>query len=313
VLNSNFFFTSTMSPSTSAAPTAPLVEFNLSSNFPIKLNGTNYPTWHKLFMNLLIANNLVGYVTGSTPCPSSTTGEKDAQTENPDYLHWCRQDSHITIALMASCGQEAQIVIASATSSADAWSKLKKAYSNRSRAKIMSLKERLATISKGSSSVHDYLRTIRSIGDELALIGHPVDDLDLVIAAVNGLGPTFREFSTSIRTRDTPIQFDELFDKLVDFEIYLQRDEQHTLSTPITANMAHRSNHHYNRSNQQQSRSRGPYPSASNNTQPVSVCQYCDKRGHIAKDCRAIRDYPSNNSAKPRAHHVQTSLYFAHW
>jgi hypothetical protein len=56
----------------------------------------------------------------------------------------------------------------------------------------MSLKERLATISKGSSSVHDYLRTIRSIGDELALIGHPVDDLDLVIAAVNGLGPTFR-------------------------------------------------------------------------------------------------------------------------
>ncbi|PNX55230.1 hypothetical protein L195_g048857 [Trifolium pratense] len=266
------------SSNTHAAPNAPLVEFNLSSNFPIKLNGTNYPTWHKLFMNLLTANNLVGYVTGSTPCPSFTIGEKDAQTENPNYLHWCRQDSHITIALMTSCGPEAQIVIASATSSADAWS---------------------------SSTVHDYLRTIRSIGDELALIGHPVDDLDLVIAAVNGLGPTFCEFSTSIRTRDTPIQFDELFDKLVDFEIYLQRDEQHTMSAPITANMAHRSNHHYNRSNQQQSRFRRPYFSPSNNTRPVSTCQYCDKRGHIAKNCNELRGYHSKNSAKPRAHHVQ--------
>ena len=88
---------------------------------------------------------------------------------------------------------------------ADARSKLKKAYANRSRARIMSLKEGLAIISKGSSSVHDYLRQIRFIGDELALIGHPIDDLNLVIAAINGLGPAFREFSTSIRLRDTPL------------------------------------------------------------------------------------------------------------
>lgn len=55
----------------------------------------------------------------------------------------------------------------------------------------MSLKERLLTLSKGSSSAHEYLRNIRSIGDELALIGFPVDDLDLVITALNGLEPQF--------------------------------------------------------------------------------------------------------------------------
>jgi len=69
----------------------------------------------------------------------------------------------------------------------------------------MSLKERLSTVKKGTSSVHEYLRSIRTIADELALINHPIDDMDLVIAALNGLGPSFREFTASIRTRDTPV------------------------------------------------------------------------------------------------------------
>jgi hypothetical protein len=71
-------------------------------------------------MNLLTTNNLVGYFTGSTPCSTSTIGENNVQTENSDYIYWGRQDSHITIAIMTSCGPEAQVVIASATSSADA-------------------------------------------------------------------------------------------------------------------------------------------------------------------------------------------------
>lgn len=41
------------------------------------------------------------------------------------------------------------------------------------------------------------------LGDELGLIGHPIDDLDLVISALNGLSPSFREFTVSSRTRET--------------------------------------------------------------------------------------------------------------
>ena len=61
---------------------------------------------------------------------------------------------------------------------------------------------------------------------ELALIGHSFDNLDLIIMALNGLGPTYREFYAAIRTRDAPLLFDELFDKLVDYEIFLQWEER---------------------------------------------------------------------------------------
>ncbi|KAF1890141.1 hypothetical protein Lal_00025474 [Lupinus albus] len=54
---------------------------------------------------------------------------------------------------------------------------------------------------------------------------HPIDDIDLFIVALNGLGPLLREFSASILTRDTPLMSDELSDKLIDFEIFLNLDD----------------------------------------------------------------------------------------
>jgi len=87
----------------------------------------------------------------------------------------------------------------------------------------MSLKECLSSITKGETNVCDYLSSIRYVTDELTLIGHSVDDLDLVIVALNGLSPAYCEFCAAILTHDTPLLFfDELFDKLVDYEIFLQ-------------------------------------------------------------------------------------------
>ncbi|RDX86095.1 hypothetical protein CR513_32618, partial [Mucuna pruriens] len=109
----------------------------------------------------------------------------------------------------------------------------------------MSLKERHAQTTKGTSSVCDYLLSINSITDELSLINHPIDDIDLVIATIIGLGPSFQEFSASICIWYTPLMFD-----LVAFENFLQRDECHsnyTQPTPIMTNLANCENNHHSR------------------------------------------------------------------
>jgi len=100
-------------------------------------------------------------------------------------------------------------------------SKLTKIYVNRSHTQIMSLKKRLSSITNGDSNVCDYLHSIRSIANELVLIGYSVNDFDPVIVALNGLGQAYHEFCTTIRTHDTPLLFDEHFDKLVDYEFFL--------------------------------------------------------------------------------------------
>jgi len=60
----------------------------------------------------------------------------------------------VFLALFGTCGPEVQIVMSSyATSSVDAMLRLTKVYANRSRTRIMSLKEHLSSITKGDSNV----------------------------------------------------------------------------------------------------------------------------------------------------------------
>jgi hypothetical protein len=55
----------------------------------------------------------------------------------------------------------------------------------------MSLKERLVR-PRDSCSLNEYLRSIKTIADELALINTPVSDDDITIAILNGVGHDFK-------------------------------------------------------------------------------------------------------------------------
>ena len=168
---------------------------------------------------MLTANNVLSYVSDTLPCPPTTIGTGDVILENHAFLAYKRQYNYVLLALFGTCGPEAQIVMSFTTSFANAMLRLIKAYGNQFHTRIMFLKERLSSITKGDSNVGGYLHSICSIIDELALIGHSVEDLNLVIVALN-------EFCTVIRTRDTPLLFDELFYRLVDYEIFLQREKR---------------------------------------------------------------------------------------
>jgi len=217
------------------------VELVTATQLPVKLSSSNYPSWYKQATILLTTNNVLNYISGTFPCPPATIEIGDITVENLAFIAWKHQDNYALLVLFGTCGPEAQIVMSSTTSSTNAMLRLTKVYANRSHTRIMSLKERLSSIIKGDSNVCDYLRSIRSIADDLALIGHFVNDLDLVIVVLNVLGPAYREFCASIHTRDTPLLFDELFDKLVDYEIFLQREERQQSSFLVTANHVSRS------------------------------------------------------------------------
>ena len=91
----------------------------------------------------------------------------------------------------------------------------------------MNLKEKLTNITCNTCSAAEYLETIKGIADELALIDTYLSDDDLTIFALNGLGSGFKEISTAIRARDTPVSFEELRDKLVEHKTFLKREESH--------------------------------------------------------------------------------------
>ena len=69
------------------------------------------------------------------------------------------------------------------------------------------------------------MREIKSIADDLACIGSPVNSDEVVIKVLSGLGAEYKELYATIRALDNPITFEELFDKLLEQEMFIKHSD----------------------------------------------------------------------------------------
>jgi hypothetical protein len=151
---------------------APLIALNIATQMNEKLTPSTFPQWRAQFETLLIGYNLIDYVTGDKPCPL----QNNSYVSSLKKSHWVRQDT-IT-----------PFISAAATSQA-AWCKLNTIYASKSCSRAMQLKEELTLIKKANRSIPDYMHTVKTLADEIALIDHPISEDDLTLYILNGLGP----------------------------------------------------------------------------------------------------------------------------
>ncbi|KAL5854299.1 hypothetical protein ACOSQ4_004101 [Xanthoceras sorbifolium] len=131
-----------------------------------------------------------------------------------------RQDKLLLLGIIGSLNPEVVSVIHSCKTSAEVWNRLEKNYANPSSSRTMGLAEQLILISRA-----EYLDTIRDIANELALIGASIPNHYFITHTLNGVGLEFKVLAAAVRARDTVISFDELHDKLVEYDAFLKREE----------------------------------------------------------------------------------------
>ncbi|GKC08247.1 LTR copia-type gag-polypeptide [Tanacetum coccineum] len=102
-----------------------------------------------------------------------------------------------------------------------------------SRSRIISLRSKLDTNSKGTKPVAEYLNEMKTIADELALAQKPIDDDDLIVHKLTHLGDDYKQITTALKIRDTPITFSNLYEKLVDHERSIQESQPATLIATV--------------------------------------------------------------------------------
>lgn len=187
--------------------------------------------------------DLLGYLYGTSSCSPSTITHNAKTVPNPDHLQWRRQDQLILHAILASLSESVIPLVASATSSHEAWTRFSRLYAKQSTTHMIYLKDKLSSTTRGSLSVTDFLTSIKQIADELTTLRDPPSDADLLIYATRGLGPAYKEIITALRTRDSVVTFEELFDKINNHETFLLHNEKHSFDLrPPTANLAKHSN-----------------------------------------------------------------------
>ncbi|XP_038972179.1 uncharacterized protein LOC120104690 [Phoenix dactylifera] len=180
-----------------------LVVVNASSQLFLKLKPINFSFWRAQFVSLVIGYDLMGYIDGMIKRPTTVSfSQGDAPVAA--YSHWLCQDKLILHAIFSSVSETVIPLIATCETSHEAWITLTRLYANKTRSRVTQLKESLSLAQRGSSSVTEFLQSVKSFVDELATIDTPLSPDDLTLYIFNGLGPKFRDIVAPICAKEKP-------------------------------------------------------------------------------------------------------------
>lgn len=166
-------------------------------------------------------------------------------------------------------------------------------YANKSRSRMMSLKENL-TKPRENKSIFWYLQQLWNTAYELALISSPLDEDKLEIHTLNGIGVEFWEILARNKAYEPHISFEELLEKFTDYEKYFRKQESKFSHILLSAHAtqtfsfwqiqtSHKNQFCNNAKPRVKPSGFQKRPSTRNYTTPKIVCRYCDRVGYNAK------------------------------
>ncbi|CAL1359485.1 unnamed protein product [Linum trigynum] len=182
---------------------------------------------------MLMGLDLLGFVDDISVAAEKTITANNAMTPNPAYRLWFRQDKLILHALCCSLSESNCPYLSAATTSRDAWTIIKKLYVSHAQSRIIALKTSMHKTQKGDHDVVPYVHDMKLRSAELARIGQPISDIDLVVHTLRGLGLDFNQFYVVVRARCTIGTIDDLLDSLIEYKADLkeQARDAHTVPT----------------------------------------------------------------------------------
>ncbi|GAB2239108.1 hypothetical protein Droror1_Dr00025021 [Drosera rotundifolia] len=117
------------------------------------------------------------------------------------------------------------------SSAREIWQTLEVLYSTLSRARIQSVRRELHSLIKGTLSISAYVHNARALSCMLTLAGEPVSDPNLIYLLLGGLPSEFDSVVASIQLANPLPSIDIVSATLGDFELRLQAQQSHTIST----------------------------------------------------------------------------------
>jgi hypothetical protein len=211
---------------------------NVTTFVYVKLEGPNYHTWLTQFQPVLRSNEFMGIVDGSKPCPHQFLFDdegNDTTTVNPNFSLWTKKDQCILSWINATLIEKVLSIVYGLNTSHQVWAYLASKFASQSRSQVAHLKRHLQNLHQGSQSCSDYLQSTKLWSDQLAIVGKPIDNDDLISYVISGLNASYGLItSLSFATRDHSISFDDFQAELLSHELFL---ENHQSSTPHLSNV----------------------------------------------------------------------------
>ncbi|KAF9680063.1 hypothetical protein SADUNF_Sadunf06G0081000 [Salix dunnii] len=193
----------------------------------VKLDGSNYLSWVSQFLPVLRSNDLLGIVDGSDSCPSKFLVDshgKETLTVDPKFIVWTKKDQYLLSWLNATLSESILPTVFGLNTAKEVWDSMANRFAAHNRSRISHLKRQLQNLQQGNKTCADYVQIAKGLANQLAAVGKPIEDDDLISYIIGGLSGAYNSFITSFSfaTRDISLSFNDFQSELLSYEALLE-------------------------------------------------------------------------------------------
>ncbi|GAB2294185.1 hypothetical protein Dimus_038285 [Dionaea muscipula] len=182
------------------------LSLNVGNFVTLKLTQSNYPLWREQLLALAESQDLNEHLTGpapekfTTPAASSdTTTTPSSTTISETYLAWRKKDRLLRGWIIGTLSEESLGLVVGLDSAKAVWDALQDEYAQDSQEREFTLRQQLVYLRKGEDkTLRDHIHAFKSLCDNLAAIGKPVNDKEKVFFLLTSLGPHYEHFATTM-------------------------------------------------------------------------------------------------------------------
>jgi hypothetical protein len=219
----DFFLGSTMSSSAASSTTSTtFIPSILSIAISEKLMKANYPLWNTQVLLAIRAMQLDNLLNGEDLSPekeiSSIVNNMPIKSRNPAHSAWVARDQVVLGYHLSTLTHETLQHVLRCSTVAQVWHTLADLYSLQSHARSVNTQIALATTKKTHLSIADYYSKMCQYAYDLATLGPPLHDDELVAYLLASLDEECNSVFTAVVARVDPISPSELYAQLLNFE-----------------------------------------------------------------------------------------------
>ncbi|KAL5577155.1 hypothetical protein UlMin_018854 [Ulmus minor] len=166
---------------------------------------------------IIRGHKLDAYLLGSLPCPPElilvepiTQGKAGVGLKlNLEYEQWVVNDQLLMGWLYGSINESITTQVIGCLTSTNLWKALENLHGANSKSKMNVVQASIQITSKGSTSMDDYLKQMKSWADILAIAGNPYLESQLIANVMSSLDGEYMPIVVLIESHDT-ISWQEL-------------------------------------------------------------------------------------------------------
>ena len=188
------------------------------------LTRRNFLLWKALVLPAFRGANVMGLLDGTDRAPPKTievedSAQKKSMVDNPAYLAWVARDQQVLRFLLNLLSPDILSHVLGMDSTIEAWSVLSKMFSTASRTKVQHLRSALNDTKKSTMSVHQYFTTMKGFASELAVVGKPLEEDELIGHFLHGLDGTYNALVTVVDANPVT-SVDDLFGLMSSYDMH---------------------------------------------------------------------------------------------